>query len=445
MVICPVCAAKTNGQGSDVCPETLRRSPGSLLFLRCLTTLFYHAELENRFDRMIIDKIYILPADWQVALNIGRDLETYRENIVILVLREQHRIGELLRQSKLRENLVCIASYEQYFANMRANDGDEKGNVIFATHDSELFEILNNPAIRDKCLVPNEGELKVVLNKDVLYNQLRNCNVPLVRGYGKVFEIEYPVVIKEKRRQDDRFWKEFNSKFVVARDFSQLENALTVYNDLHNLVFQEYIPKTPKNEFSFIGYRYLTGSVMGKVVRKTHQIKQGGVTTLAEYFTSRRIEVYSRSILEAIGYKGIFEIEFLYWEERDEYYFIDFNGRCCHWYNLLSGSGVNLPLIYVNETQKVVDEPNLFREQKFIDLHDEVMHYAVMSNTVATCFKRIFWLLRLILKESIVFSVYSGHDKRCNVFLIFRIARSVYRYYVYRVKQKVKKTIKSVL
>jgi len=378
---------------------------------------------------MTVDKIFILTEGYNVALNIARDLYKY-DDISFLCLEENKKSIELLRNSVYKGKIKYISNYEEYFYQLGDTNKD-KINLIFPTHDFDIFRILNSHSIQAKCFIPNINELKIILDKEKLYSIIKNCDIPFLQIFSRVSEIKYPIIIKEKKRENIYFWKEFNSKYILINNKNKLNKVISRYGNLDNLIFQEYLPKTPKNEFSYIGYRYQDSRIIGEVVRKTHQIRQGGVTTFAEYFTSDKIERYAKIILNRINYHGIFEIEFLYSKDKNDYFFIDFNTRCCAWYNLLSGSGINLPLIYVNDIQNIEYSPNQFIKKKFLDLKSEIMNYAIFRNNLFIIIKRTLWLIKVILRGNIVFAVYSKFDKECNRFLFRDIIKTVYLYYYY--------------
>jgi len=401
--------------------------------IACLSTQEendWNAVLQNSKDVTI----FILTEESKVALNIARDLYKYYD-IILLCLEENKKSIELLRNSIYKEKIKYSSNYSDYFDQLVDTDKDNI-NLIFPTHDFDIFKILNNHSIQAKCFIPDINKLKAILDKEKLYNIIKSCNIPFLKIFGKVSEIKYPIIIKEKKRENILFWKEFDSKYLLIDDKKKLKKAISKYGNLDNLIFQEYLPKTPKNEFSYIGYRYQDGRIIGKVVRKTHQIRQGGVTTFAEYFNSVRIKEYSRIILNKINYKGIFEIEFLYSRDKDDYFFIDFNARCCAWYNLLSGSGINLPLIFVNNMQNIMYYPRLFNKKKFLDLKSEIMNYVVYQNNLFVVIKRTLWLIKVILRENIVFAVYSKFDKKCNNYLIKNIIKMVCQYYYHTLYRK---------
>ncbi len=388
---------------------------------------------------MIIRNIFILPTDQVVALNIVRDLVEYRKDIVILCSPEGKI--EWLKRSQFKTNIEYIDSVRNYFDNLERIEPDEI-NLIFPTHDLDWFKILAVDSVLEKCFIPDVKTLKIILDKERLYNFLQRSGVPFLKTFSKVSEIVFPVVVKEKRRIKEDFWRIFHSKFLRVSNKEELEKAILTYGDIDNLIFQENLPKTPQNEFSVIGYRFKNGQVIGKCVQKTHQIPQGGVTTFAEYYESERIQEYGKKILDLLSYNGIFEIEFLYSKEKDEYYFIDFNARCCHWYNMLSGSGINLPLTALQEIKGINGSPPDFYPKKFMDLKSELMSHVIYGNTLWIAIIRLGWLLRTIRREDIVFAVYSRMDKPCSRYLLAEIFRNIYRYY-FQVffKVKVKKLL----
>ena len=382
---------------------------------------------------MFIAKIFVLIEDVSVALNIMRDLSQYH-NVVFLCLEKNKKKTELLRHSLLKSKIKYIADYSKYFNQL---DDENKINLIFPTHDFEIFEILNNTSIQGKCLILAIDKLKAILDKEKLYNILKDCRIPLLQIFYQIPDIVYPIVVKEKKRENTIFWKKFNSKYLLINNKKILNEVISKYGKQSNLIFQEYLPKIPNNEYSYIGYSYKNGEITGKVVRKTHQIKQGGVTTFAEYSNSEKIENYSKKILKKINYKGIFEIEFLYSNIKDDYFFIDFNARCCHWYNLLSGSGINLPLIFVNDMRDSPHYPENFNDKnRYIDLKAEIMHHIVYGNNISVLIKRIIWLIKTISAGNIVFAIYNKCDRQCNEYLIKDIIKSIYRYYYYSFYKK---------
>jgi hypothetical protein len=384
-------------------------------------------------------KIFILSGSINVAINIARDLDNDYD-FWIICPKNNLEFLNYINHSRFWKKVIKVNNYLEYFKN---EIYEKEKTVIFPTHDFDINEILNHHTFYEKNYIANLNNLSKVINKFFLYKTLDNISIPKLKLYYDISEMQYPVVIKEKLRKDHKFWKSFSSKFIKAYNENELKKLYGRLPEKDNVIFQEYLPKTSSNEYSYIGYRSKAKKITGDVVRKTHQIKQGGVTTFAEFFKNEKITSYSKQILEALDYTGIFEIEYLYEPQKNEFYFIDFNARCCHWYNLLSSSGLNLPELYIKDIiGQELDKNNRDYSIKFVDLKGEIFHAIILQNHFLKKIENIFWLRNLLKKQNIAYSIYDKNDKSLNEYLIKKIKSRIKKYYISQARAIIKKALK---
>ena len=251
---------------------------------------------------------------------------------------EEERFVEFLCELAVRENI--------------------KGWLIFPNDDRTVGVLARNKKVLEefyRVSVPEWDIVKQAIDKRQTYRLAEQVGIPFPKTFypGNVDElqevgIEFPAVIKPAIR--DNFYDKARKKAVRADDREQLlkeyMNAASLI-DSSEIMVQELIPGAADNLYSY-GSLHSNGRALGKVVaRRTrqHPAEFGRVTTHAETMHIPELETMATLFLDAMGYQGISEVEFM-WDPRDEKYkLIEINARFWSWHSLAIAAGVDLPYL----------------------------------------------------------------------------------------------------
>jgi len=251
---------------------------------------------------------------------------------------EEERFLEFLCELAVRENIKGWLVYPN----------DDRTVGILARHKKELEEFY-------RVSVPVWEITRVAIDKRETYRLAEQIGIPFPRTFypGSVDELEkldigFPAVIKPAIR--DNFYDKAKKKAVRVDDREQLlREYLKAANliDSSEIMVQQLIPGAADNLYSY-GSLYRDGQVLGKVVaRRTrqHPAEFGRVTTHAETIHIPELEDMATRFLDAMGYQGISEVEFM-WDPRDgRYKLIEINARFWAWHSIAVAAGVDLPYL----------------------------------------------------------------------------------------------------
>ena len=251
---------------------------------------------------------------------------------------EEGRFVQFLKELAVRENLRGWLIY--------ANDDRSVG--VLSRNKKELEEFYRIP-------VPKWEITSAAIDKRETYRLAESVGVPVPRTLypGSVEElgnmdIAFPAVIKPAIR--DNFYDKARKKAVRVDNREQLLReylkAATLV-DPSEIMVQELIPGAAENLYSF-GSLFSNGRVLGKVVaRRTrqHPAEFGRVTTHAETVHIPELEDMGTRFLEAMGYQGISEVEFMWDPRNGKFKLIEINARFWAWHSLAIAAGVDLPYL----------------------------------------------------------------------------------------------------
>ncbi len=166
--------------------------------------------------------------------------------------------------------------------------------------------------------------------------------LPAVSAETAVDTLGVPLVVKPARK---RAFEE-----VVGTNVVEVENA----DELHELVetarradvrvmAQERVSVRGGADRSYGSYVRPTGEAIGVVGAPTRYPATYGTSCLVERVEAPTVADRAREVLEATGYHGVSEAEFVYDDDRDEYVLLDVNTRPWKWIGLPVAAGVDLP------------------------------------------------------------------------------------------------------
>ena len=274
--------------------------------------------------------------DWDLC--IGRFSKCTNRFSVCPPAIEEARFLQFLCKLAVRENIKGWLIY--------ANDDRTVG--VLSRHKKELEEFYRVP-------VPDWEITKAAIDKRQTYRLAEQIGIPFPRTFYpgstdelEKLDIEFPAVIKPAIR--DNFYDKARKKAVRVDNREQFlreyQKAASLI-DSSEIMVQELIPGAADNLYSY-GSLYSHGRVLGKVVaRRTrqHPAEFGRVTTHAETLHIPELEDMGTRFLDAMGYQGVSEVEFM-WDPREEKYkLIEINARFWAWHSLAIAAGVDLPYL----------------------------------------------------------------------------------------------------
>ncbi|MEE9612164.1 MAG: hypothetical protein V3W19_12985 [Desulfatiglandales bacterium] len=242
---------------------------------------------------------------------------------------------------------------------------DDRTVEFLARHKKELEEIYRIP-------VPDWEIVKVAIDKRLTYQLAEQTGIPIPRTFYprgvdelEHLDIEFPAIIKPAIR--DNFYDKTRKKAVRVDDRTQLlREYLKAVNiiDSSEIMVQELIPGKADRLYSF-GSLYKDGRILGKVVAhrmRQHPSEFGRVTTHAETVDIPELEDMSIQFLDAMGYQGISEIEFM-WDPRcGKYKLIEINARFWSWHSIAIAAGVDFPYLIYRDMLGEIVQVNDFKK-----------------------------------------------------------------------------------
>jgi D-aspartate ligase len=142
-----------------------------------------------------------------------------------------------------------------------------------------------------------------------------------------------------------------------------------------NVIFQEYIAPADSESWFYHGYRNMqSGCCVGFTGRKLRSYPPfAGPTTLGKAVENDRLQQQAESLLQAISYSGIMDIDYLFDKRDGQYKLLDFNPRIGAQFRLFEDrAGVDVArALYLDLTGRRVPETGPIRGRTFIvEFHD---------------------------------------------------------------------------
>lgn len=232
-----------------------------------------------------------------------------------------------------------------------------EGSVLFPTNDEWVLTVSRFRQRLEPCYRIPFAELSTidaVLDKRRLYADAHHLGIPIPRTYTlndparTAKEIRYPAIVKPAEQR--RFYDRFGVKVFRAESAKELVRFATQAADLA-CVAQEIVDVPAGGFYSFCSYVAPDGEVRGAFVgRKLEQFPEGfGTACLVIGEQVAEIAERGTAILNAFGYHGISEVEFIWDPARKEHLLLDVNPRVWKWIGLPIASGVDLPWLAYSE------------------------------------------------------------------------------------------------
>jgi D-aspartate ligase len=245
-----------------------------------------------------------------------------------------------------------------------------EGAVLFPTNDEWVLAVARNYHRLAACYRIPFSEVAVidaVLDKRRLYADAHHLGIPIPRTYtlddprATAREIRYPAIVKPAEQR--RFYDRFGVKVFRAENAAELTRFARDLADLA-CVAQEIVNVPAGGFYSFCSFIARDGSLRGGFVgRKLEQYPEGfGTACLVVGAQVAEIAERGTAILEAFGYHGVSEVEFIWDPDRKEHLLLDVNPRVWKWIGLPIASGVDLPWLAYSDAVGQVERARPVRD-----------------------------------------------------------------------------------
>ena len=297
-------------------------------------------------------------------------------------------------------------------------------SVIFTSSDS-IAEFLDNnlDLLSDKYILQHckykQGELSYWMNKNNMLTMASKCGltIPLTNSYPTNEPIDTSSILFPCLLKPELSAEASKDNFRICNNIVEFENAITeIKGSCSQVIVQEYI----KPEYEYLIYGVSTDNeiCLPGGLRKIHVCTSNNNLGMMSYACLSN-EIPSqignfeniRDFIKAIGYKGLFSVEFMV--TRDKAYFLEINLRNDGTCYITTQAGVNLPAIWAYSAMGL-DASHLHRtfKRRYTYGMNEInyLKYTISLRHILRCMKEIskvhaFSLIKLNDMRPVLFKV----------------------------------------
>jgi len=240
----------------------------------------------------------------------------------------------------------------------KAERHDLKGAVLYPINDETVAFLSKNHPILQKYFTlwtPDWPAVEPLYHKGMGYQLAERIGLPIpkteypenledVRQYRGPF----PALIKPAVMRS--FFTQTGQKVFTAENPDALvaayQRALQ-FIPSDEILIQEMIPDVSDNLYSFCPL-FDGEKVLARIVAKRlrqHPMDFGQASTYAETVFLPELEAMGTKYLQAVGYSGLGEVEFIRDPRDGQFKFLEVNPRIWGWHTLALAAGVNLPYL----------------------------------------------------------------------------------------------------
>ncbi len=241
---------------------------------------------------------------------------------------------------------------------------------MFPTEDETTAALAHEHDRLSRCFnltFPRWEQFKHVYHKRLTHRLAESVGVesPYTRYPRTTIELvamecEFPLILKpdakphENRFTADKAWRIDDRGPLLA---AWLEAASLVGTE--SVMVQELIPGPSEGQYSFAALCHEGVPLASLVARRTRQYPRefGHSSSLVETVEAPGVERRARTILEALRWEGLVEVEFKRDVRDGSYKLLDINGRLWTWHGLGPAAGIDFPYLAWRLAQGVPVEP----------------------------------------------------------------------------------------
>lgn len=290
---------------------------------------------------------------------------------IILILVGGDRL--FIRKSRYVRELFKVTSLSECGALLREMADVYKGAFLICSNDKAAKWIDDNESWLSKLfLTPMRGkQLGDLFDKPHQCKLAEEfgvkipCSVLYENGSKFPTGIDYPILMKPANSNNGE-----KSDIHICRNRSELDKALKQTTSCSTFIIQEYIEKD--FEINLIGISTDSGVIIPGGIRKIrHYPTIYSPCSFGQFLSINDISIDTEPIkkmIEGIGYKGPFSVEFL--RKGSQSYFMEINFRHDGLAYAATSAGVNLLKFYVNAVHGDFDVKPIY----LMDLSTDYCH-----------------------------------------------------------------------
>ena len=323
------------------------------------------------------------------------------------------------------ENRFAISRFSKYCSSIEYHNSEEDlilkmeeigrispyRNIIFCESDRYLLFLDKNREILKEYFhfpYPTKITLTELMNKknQARFSKELGIGTPTAFYSDEVSlpeikeRINYPVFIKSFYSQ-----RQYRRKGEVVGNWEELVRVARQERFLRGAyMIQEIIEGPEDNIWLAVGYCDRKGRFLALATAyKIRQIpKDFGVGTVVRSKENKIIAEQAKSLVEHIGYRGCFAIEFKKCPDKEEYKFIEFNPRTCMFNELITLCGFNLPYLVYCDFVGLPYDCDGVKQKEGLLWHSIIDDFIAMAKYYSKSNKTVFFeWVRTMLKADI--------------------------------------------
>lgn len=260
-------------------------------------------------------------------------------------------------KSKYCRKSVIVSNEESLLTILMNSEFPDRQILLSSSDAVAIFLDTHLGVLKDKYIIQNcnnkQGELSYWMNKDKMVAKAAESGLSIPYSISispstcdNITEIKYPCLIKPKQSAVAS-----KNDFRICNNAEELNFAITsIKNKCPNILIQEYI----KPDYEYLVYGVSTDDeiCLPGGLRKIHTCSDTNNLGMMSYAClSEEIPEQLgnfeniKGFIRAIGYKGLFSVEFLISKEKA--YFLEINLRNDGTCYITTQAGVNMPALWV--------------------------------------------------------------------------------------------------
>ncbi len=291
------------------------------------------------------------------ALGIVRSLG--RHHIPIWVLTDEHQLARYSRYASRSAELPREQERQIEFLHNLSERHALGGWTVFPSSDEDATLLARHHAALSQrfCLAaPDWNTFQWAYDKRLTHQLAHDAGIPHPLTYyprsrdeAAALALEFPVILKPAIKEG------FNA-FIHAKAWqaNTREQFLARYNAAaamlppENIMVQELIPGGGETQFSYAALCRDGHPLVSIVARRTRQYPMdfGRLSTYVESVNAPEVEQAARTLIAALAYTGVIELEFKCDPRTDAYKLLDINMRAWGWHTLGRRLGADFPYLY---------------------------------------------------------------------------------------------------
>jgi len=284
------------------------------------------------------------------------------KNIPVYLLDQGQCIGRFSKYVKKFSKCPDVKKDESRFLEFLINLGRKenlKGWIIYPNDDETVsFLARYKERLEEyyRVSTPHWDSVKYAYDKALTCSIAEKCGVPIPKTFYpksnselEQTDLEFPVIIKPSIKEP--FYSRTSKKAILVKDRGQLveeyTKAVKALAPSQTLMVQEFIPGGTKNLFS-VGCLCRDGRLLAKVMAcrlRQHPMDFGHATTYAKTVNIPEMAEMAGTIIAAMDFHGLAEIEFMHDSRDGKYKLIEINARPWGWHTIAIAAGVDLPYL----------------------------------------------------------------------------------------------------